>query len=146
MVIALALTPVVASSAGNLVAAPTCASGDGTPNRYMASMGAAAVTVTAPSSGTNIYNNLAIARGNVFCDSGGSTNIPVAADHAPITSGGQFNALYAGSGSDRTTEPTNGVLVSAGSLTILLPLAYVAAILMGPVGLYLYKRRGGGGI
>ena len=141
LVIGLTLVPVVGLQVEAVAADPTCPTGfSGTILR--AGPGA---TGTLSTTGGLTYTG---GPGVVYCDADGTaaTGAFAAGDRTVATAGGQFSRLYLGTTSNPRTSDTSGVLVSAGSLTRLIPLAFIAALIIAPIGLYVYKRRGGGGM
>lgn len=125
VVIGLALTPVISNSVAQASADPTCAAGL---NPVRSST---AVTISAP----NAYGagNGAIIAGNIVCLASGTA--AVTGTPGPLTLGGRLSSLYAGTGTAKTTASPPGPFIAAGTIVGLVPLAYIFAILLFPVGM-----------
>ena len=128
VIIGLALTPVISNSVGRAAAPPTCA---GTLTAVRATAGGTPA-VAAP---TSPFNTIVLVTGNVYCESTTTAGTPGAADSWPLTAGGRLNSLYVGTPTSLTTAPQPGPLVAAGTIVGLIPLAYIFAILILPVGM-----------
>lgn len=148
VVIGLALSPIIASNVTTLTRAPDCSVGD--PQRIPSN-----AAVTAPAGTSGLYNGFTGTnnawRGVVVCSA--TSPLPstinltpgslAPADIAvPQNSGGTLSALYAGRGASPTTQ-SNGALTAAGSVVDLIPILYIAGILIVPIGMlgFRYMRR-----